>query len=104
VCVYQGDVAFLESIRTQEGLSQEGTRLVVGLLSDADVATATGNPFLPIVPLQERALALLSNRAVDDVLLGAPLELTASFVEEHGERYSHRALHSERGRWLTAVG
>ena len=45
---------------------------------------ATGNPFLPVIPLQERALALLSHRAVDNVLLGVPLELTVGFIEEHG--------------------
>ena len=48
------------------------------------MATATGNPFLPVIPLQERALALLSNRAVDNVLLGVPLELTVGFLEEYG--------------------
>ena len=55
---------------------------MVGLLSDADVAMATGNPFLPIIPLKERALALLSHEAVDDVLLGVPLEITPEFLEE----------------------
>ena len=79
-CV-QGDIAFLEAARTEAGT---GTQLVVGLLNDADVAMATGNPFLPVVPLQERALALLSHRAVDNVLLGVPLELTVGFIEEHG--------------------
>ena len=77
----QGDIAFLESARSEAGT---GTQLVVDSLSDADVANATKNPFLPIVPLQERALALLAHRAVDNVLLGAPLELTADFIKEHG--------------------
>ena len=39
-CV-QGDIAFLEAARTEAGT---GTQLVVGLLNDADVAMATGNP------------------------------------------------------------
>ena len=70
-CV-QGDIAFLEAARTEAGT---GTQLVVGLLNDADVAMATGNPFLPVVPLQERALALLSHRAVEvDVALWNLLE------------------------------
>ena len=73
-----GDVAFLESAAAL------GERLVVGVLSDADVARSSGNPFLPIIPMHERALALLSQRAVDDVLLAPPLELTTEFLEEHG--------------------
>ena len=54
-----GDVAFLESAAAL------GERLVVGVLSDADVARSSGNPFLPIIPMHERALALLSQRAVE---------------------------------------
>jgi len=77
-----GDVAFLAAARLL------GQRLVVGVLSDADVAAAAGpagaGAALPVIPLHERALCVLSNVAVDDVLLAPPPRVTPAFLEENG--------------------
>eukprot|EP01051_Picozoa_sp_SAG22_P022059 SAG22_NODE_5133_length_1080_cov_0.898063_1_plen_354_part_10 len=72
-----GDVQLLDAAAAL------GDRLVVGLVDDAAAATVSGNPFLPIVPLQERALVVLSHRAVSDVIVGSPLELDAQFLADH---------------------
>jgi glycerol-3-phosphate cytidylyltransferase-like family protein len=48
------------------------------------LGTQGENPCLPVHPLAERALSVLSNRAVDDVLLAPPPRLTPDFLDAHG--------------------
>ena len=70
---------------------------MVGLLDDEAAALVSGNPLLPIVPLQERALIVLSHRAVSDVVVGAPLELTEGFLNDHSVKVVAVDPRSEAG-------
>ncbi|KNC48561.1 ethanolamine-phosphate cytidylyltransferase [Thecamonas trahens ATCC 50062] len=60
-----------------------GTYLIVGIYDDATVNSFKGGN-LPICTQHERALSLLSCRHVDDVVFGAPLFLTASYLDALG--------------------
>ena len=53
----------------------KGTFLYVGLWSDEVVRYYRGHNF-PIMTLHERVLMVLANKNVDDVVIGAPFEVT----------------------------
>jgi ethanolamine-phosphate cytidylyltransferase len=74
-----GDVALLDSAGALG--KTLGARVVVGILHDSDVAALAGSELLPIVPMHERALCVMSHQAVDDVVLGAPLVLSEELIE-----------------------
>eukprot|EP01087_Luapelamoeba_hula_P010040 TRINITY_DN2634_c0_g2_i2.p1 TRINITY_DN2634_c0_g2~~TRINITY_DN2634_c0_g2_i2.p1 ORF type:complete len:387 (-),score=80.77 TRINITY_DN2634_c0_g2_i2:66-1226(-) len=57
-----------------------GDFVLVGVHSDQDLNALRGTNF-PIMNLHERALAVLSCKYVDEVLVGAPIELTDSFLD-----------------------
>jgi 5-methyltetrahydropteroyltriglutamate--homocysteine methyltransferase len=70
------DVAFLHAAR------QLGDSLLVGVVDDAAVRSASGSPHLPIFPLAVRALNVLSHEAVDNVLIGAPAVPSEAFLRD----------------------
>lgn len=73
---HSGHVDFLEKCKT----SAERGFLVVGILSDDEVYRVYGS--YPVTNTYERALALLSCKFVDQVMIGVPYEVTSDFVED----------------------
>lgn len=59
---------------------EQGDYLVVGLLDDETVNHYLGGN-LPIMNLHERALSVLSCRYVDEVVIGAPLDVTKEMID-----------------------
>jgi ethanolamine-phosphate cytidylyltransferase len=59
---------------------EQGDYLVVGLLDDETVNRYLGGN-LPIMNLHERALSVLSCRYVDEVVIGAPLDITKEMID-----------------------
>jgi len=59
---------------------EEGTFLYVGVHDDEEVNQYKGSNF-PILSLHERALMLLANKYVDDVIIGAPYEISADLIK-----------------------
>jgi cytidyltransferase-like protein len=59
-----------------------GDFLLVGIHDDAEVrARRGGAPHLPIMNVHERALSVLACRFVDEVVIGAPTNLTVDLVK-----------------------
>ncbi|KAL4419461.1 hypothetical protein ABPG77_003574 [Micractinium sp. CCAP 211/92] len=58
---------------------QAGDFLLVGVHTDEEVTERRG-PHLPIMALHERALSVLSCRYVDEVVIGAPTEITEDLL------------------------
>lgn len=70
-----------------------GTYLMVGVHSDDDVAHYSKEPNLPIMGVSERTLSLLACKYVNEVVIGAPLEISAELIKQfnikfvcHGKR------------------
>ena len=57
-----------------------GTFLYVGIYDDVIPRKQKGNNF-PILSLNERVLMVLANKYVDDVIIGAPYEITADLIK-----------------------
>jgi ethanolamine-phosphate cytidylyltransferase len=71
-----GHIDFLEKARAL------GDYLVVGIHDDEVVNKRKGSSW-PILTLYERALSLLSCRYVDEVIFGAPLEVTEELIRQY---------------------
>lgn len=56
-----------------------GDFLLVGIHSDETVSENRGNHY-PIMHLHERSLSVLASRYVDEVIIGAPLEITKDMI------------------------
>ncbi|KAI6201550.1 CTP:phosphoethanolamine cytidylyltransferase [Aphelenchoides besseyi] len=69
-----GHLAFLEAAR------KLGDYLIVGLYNDQDVNYYKGGNY-PIMSLHERVLTILAYRPVDEVIIGAPLDLTDDMIQ-----------------------
>ncbi|KNC85328.1 ethanolamine-phosphate cytidylyltransferase [Sphaeroforma arctica JP610] len=83
---HAGHCDFLEAAKAK------GDYLIVGLYTDLEVNAWKGSNW-PIMNLHERTLSVLANRHVDNVVIGAPMELTPELLEHfhvdvvvHGER------------------
>jgi len=63
-----------------EKAKQLGDYLVVGVYNDQVVNSLKGGNY-PIMNLHERVLSVLSCRYVDEVIIGAPLEVTKDTIE-----------------------
>lgn len=74
------DVFHPGHLRFLEKAKQLGTYLIVGVYDDPTVQRLHGSAY-PIMSLFERALSLLACRHVSDVLIGAPLEVTAELLD-----------------------
>eukprot|EP00927_Polykrikos_kofoidii_P066261 TRINITY_DN61893_c0_g1_i1.p1 TRINITY_DN61893_c0_g1~~TRINITY_DN61893_c0_g1_i1.p1 ORF type:complete len:415 (-),score=62.92 TRINITY_DN61893_c0_g1_i1:47-1291(-) len=72
------DLLHAGHISLLEHAASLGDFLLVGLHSDAAVMAARGSA--PVLNLHERALAVLSQRYVDDVILGAPRRITQDLL------------------------
>jgi ethanolamine-phosphate cytidylyltransferase len=57
-----------------------GDFLLVGVHTDEDLRERRG-PHLPIMDVHERCLSLLACRHVDDVVIGAPMEITDDLIK-----------------------
>lgn len=62
-----------------------GTTLVVGLIGDDDIVRNKGSP--PVMPFEERYIALKSCKFVDEIIKEAPYELTPEFTVSLKEKY-----------------
>ena len=71
---HYGHVAFLKQARAL------GDELVVGIHSDATVATYKRTP---IMTMEERVASVWGCRFVDEVLADAPLELSRAWIQQH---------------------
>lgn len=71
---HAGHVALLREAR------RHGDRLVVGVLSDEVAASYKRRP---IMTLAERVAVIEACRWVDEVIAGAPFEVTEEFLDEH---------------------
>jgi len=60
-----------------------GDFLYVGLWDDDVISRVKGFNY-PILSLQERALMVLANRSVDDIVIGAPLSITEDLIKSLG--------------------
>jgi len=69
-----GHLDFLEKVR------ENGDYLIVGLHTDPEVNRYKGFNF-PIMNIHERTLSVLAYRCVDEVVIGAPYEVTAEMLE-----------------------
>jgi len=58
-----------------------GDYLIVGVHDDTVINSIKGNN-LPLMNLHERVLAVLSNRDVDEVVIGAPFHVSKEMVEQ----------------------
>jgi cytidyltransferase-like protein len=72
---HHGHVEFLRQAR------ELGDELVVGIHSDADVASYKRPP---VMTMEERVGVVRGCRYVDEVIAEAPLRVTRDFVERHG--------------------
>jgi cytidyltransferase-like protein len=72
---HHGHVEFLRQAR------ELGDELVVGIHSDADVASYKRPP---VMTMEERVGVVSGCRYVDEVIADAPLRVTRDFVERHG--------------------
>ncbi|CAE8702666.1 unnamed protein product [Polarella glacialis] len=72
------DLLHAGHVRVLEKAAQMGDYLLVGLYSDDLLRRQRGSE--PVLTLSERALAVLSLRWVDDVVLGAPWEINQDLL------------------------
>lgn len=70
---HAGHVEILKSAR------QLGDFLLVGIHTDQTVSEHRGNQY-PIMHLHERSLSVLASRYVDEVIIGAPWEVTNDMI------------------------
>ena len=81
-----GHLAFLEAA------AKEGTYLIVGIHNNHTVTQYKGSN-RPLLSLHERCLCVLAYRCVDDVIMGAPYEISKELIDSfnisvvcHGSR------------------
>mmetsp|Transcript_25282 Transcript_25282/g.19037 ORF Transcript_25282/g.19037 Transcript_25282/m.19037 type:complete len:135 (+) Transcript_25282:463-867(+) len=88
------DLLHLAHIEILKKAKAMGTFLYVGLWSDDVVREYKGHNF-PIVTLNERVLMILANKYVDDVVIGAPYEISSDFIKSLNINKVVRALHKD---------
>ncbi|XP_028414109.1 ethanolamine-phosphate cytidylyltransferase-like [Dendronephthya gigantea] len=79
--LHSGQVGYLEKCKK----SEENGFLIVGVLSDEEVKRVYGT--YPITNAHERALALLSIRYVDQVIIGVAFDVTEDIISKHKVDY-----------------
>lgn len=82
VVYIDGDFDLLNNshVRILKKAKSMGDFLYVGLHDDDIINKTRGNNF-PIISLHERVLMLLANRYVDDVIIGAPFNVTEDLIK-----------------------
>jgi len=63
-----------------EAAKEHGTFLIVGIHDDVTVNQVKGSNY-PIMNLQERALCVMSQRSVDEVVMGAPWTISEDIIK-----------------------
>lgn len=74
------DLFHVGHIKILERAKQQGDFLIVGIYDDQTVNRYQGKN-LPIMNVYERCLGVLSCRYVDEVVIGAPLEISKEFLD-----------------------
>ncbi|KAK9853648.1 hypothetical protein WJX84_001343 [Apatococcus fuscideae] len=87
-------VGHIEALRKAK---QQGDFLLVGVHTDEDVQERRG-PHLPIMDLHERSLSVLACKYVDEVIIGAPLEISDDLLTTFNISLVVRGSVSETGR------
>ncbi|EEA05286.1 ethanolamine-phosphate cytidylyltransferase protein, putative [Cryptosporidium muris RN66] len=77
------DILHVGHLRLLEEAKKSGGTLIVGIYDDSTVRNIFG-PNFPILKMMERALTVLSLRAVDDVIFGAPLCISQTLIDAFG--------------------
>lgn len=80
---HAGHVSFLEKVRATAGqrAGDRGVQLVVGVVSDDDVAAYKRRP---VLTTRERAIVLAACRLVDAVVENPPVPVTGEFLDGIG--------------------
>ncbi len=65
---------------TLQAAKAQGDFLMVGLHTDEDVQARRG-PHLPIMNVHERALSVLACKYVDEIIIGAPVNITDNLLK-----------------------
>ena len=73
--LHPGHVSFLRKAK------EFGDYLVVGVHDDPTIENLMC-PYMPIMTLQERVLNVLAMKYVDDVIIGAPYEITKELIDQ----------------------
>lgn len=71
-----------------------GTFLIVGIHDDHDVNRIKGANY-PIATLQERVLCVCACKHVDEVIIGAPLEITEDMISTLNIKHVVNGTHTE---------
>jgi ethanolamine-phosphate cytidylyltransferase len=77
------DLFHIGHVKTLEHARAHGDYLLVGLHGDSEVRRQKGGIY-PILNCEERLLALVGCRHVDDVLVNAPWAASPALLREHG--------------------
>ena len=75
-----GDLPHMGHIEFYRQAKEFGDYLIVGVLSDEDVASYKR---VPILTLEERAAVIEALKIVDEVILAPPLSTTEQWLKEH---------------------
>ena len=75
-----GDLLHAGHIEFFKMAKQYGDYLIIGVLSDEDVASYKR---VPILTLQERVAMIKACKYVDEVIVAPPLRLTKEWIQEH---------------------
>lgn len=74
------DVFHPGHVKILKAAKEQGDFLLVGIHSDEDVECRRG-PYLPIMSLHERSLSVLACKYVDEVVIGAPVNVTEDLIK-----------------------
>ena len=74
------DLFHVGHAKTLEAAKEHGTFLIVGIHDDVTVNQVKGSNY-PIMNLQERALCVMSQRSVDEVVMGAPWTISEDIIK-----------------------
>ena len=80
------DLFHVGHAKTLEAAKAMGTFLIVGLHDDVTVNQYKGSNY-PIMNLQERALCVMAQRSVDEVVMGAPWTITEDIIKSFNISY-----------------
>mmetsp|Transcript_37446 Transcript_37446/g.105734 ORF Transcript_37446/g.105734 Transcript_37446/m.105734 type:complete len:467 (+) Transcript_37446:383-1783(+) len=75
------DVFHVGHVKALEMARSEGDFLLVGIHTDEEVTERRGQVHLPIMDLHERTLSVLACRYVNEVVIGAPAEITQELIK-----------------------
>lgn len=80
------DILHIGHVKTLIQAKQLGTYLIVGIHDDETITKNKGNNY-PICSLQERVLCVLALKYVDEVIIGAPWQVTENMIKQFNISY-----------------